>query len=156
MPDDAPASKVAATRGYGAEVVFYDRYGEERDSVGDALAAEREMTLVPPFNDWDVIAGQGTAALELLEDCGELDLLLVCVGGGGLISGCATVAAAQARPPRRAEGRALARDARGLALDRLAAWLPLLYGVPAIPSTDGARSLSLSLLRGILWKPFLR
>jgi threonine dehydratase len=58
------------------------------------------MTRVPPFNHWDVIAGQGTAALELLEDCGELDLLLVCVGGGGLISGCATVAAAQARPPR--------------------------------------------------------
>jgi threonine dehydratase len=100
MPEDAPASKVAATRGYGAEVVFYDRYGEERDSVGDALGVDRAMTRVPPFNHWDVIAGQGTAALELLEDCGELDLLLVCVGGGGLISGCATVAAAQARPPR--------------------------------------------------------
>ena len=95
MPQDAPVSKIEATRGYGAEVVFYDRYTEERNSIGDALAAERGMTLVPPFDHWDVIAGQGTVAAELFDEVGELDLLVVCVGGGGLISGCATVAAAQ-------------------------------------------------------------
>lgn len=94
MPEDAPVSKVEATRGYGAEIVFYDRYGEERGSIGDSLAEERGMTLIPPFDHWDVIAGQGTAALELFDEVGDLDLLLVCVGGGGLISGCATVAAA--------------------------------------------------------------
>ena len=93
MPEDAPASKVEATRGYGAEVVFYDRYTEERNSIGDALAADRGMTLVPPFDHWDVIAGQGTVAAELFDEVGGLDLLVVCVGGGGLISGCATVAA---------------------------------------------------------------
>ena len=98
MPEDAPASKVAATRGYGAEVVTYDRYAEERTSLGEALAAERGMSLVPPFDHDPVIAGQGTVALELIEDAGPLDLLVVCVGGGGLISGCATVAAAQDRP----------------------------------------------------------
>lgn len=95
MPNDAPALKVAATRGYGAEVVFYDRYREERTTVGDALAADRGMTLIPPFDHWDVIAGQGTVALELFDEIGDLDVLVVCVGGGGLISGCATVAAAR-------------------------------------------------------------
>lgn len=95
MPEDAPALKVEATRGYGAEVVFYDRYAEERTSLGSSIADDRGMTLVPPFDDWDVIAGQGTAALELFDEVGPLDLLIVCVGGGGLISGCATVAAAQ-------------------------------------------------------------
>ncbi|MEM9711533.1 MAG: pyridoxal-phosphate dependent enzyme [Actinomycetota bacterium] len=98
MPEDAPASKVEATRGYGAEIVTYDRYSEERTSLGEALASERGMSLVPPFDHDDVIAGQGTVALELFEDTGPLDLLVVCVGGGGLISGCATVAAAQERP----------------------------------------------------------
>lgn len=93
MPEDAPASKVEATVGYGADVVFYDRYTEERNSVGDALAAERGMTLLPPFDHWDVIAGQGTVAAELFADVGHLDVLVVCVGGGGLISGCATIAA---------------------------------------------------------------
>ena len=93
MPTDAPASKVAATKGYGAEVVFYDRYTEERTDLGAALATERGCVLVPPFDDWAVIAGQGTVALELFDEVGALDHLLVCVGGGGLISGCATVAA---------------------------------------------------------------
>jgi threonine dehydratase len=93
MPEDAPASKTAATRGYGAEVVTYDRYATDREDGFVALCAERDLVPVHPFDDPAVMAGQGTAALELLEDAGELDLLLVCVGGGGLISGCATIAA---------------------------------------------------------------
>jgi len=100
MPEDAPAMKVQATREYGAEIVFYDRYGEERDSLGESIAKDRGMTLVPPFNDWDVIAGQGTTALELFEEVGDLDTLVVCVGGGGLISGCATVAKARSQAVR--------------------------------------------------------
>jgi threonine dehydratase len=98
MPEDAPAIKVEATRGYGAEIVTYDRYAEERTALGEDLAHERGMTLIPPFNHWDVIAGQGTVALELFEQAGPLDMLVVCVGGGGLISGCATVAKAQDSP----------------------------------------------------------
>ncbi len=100
MPEDAPALKIAATRDYGAEIVTYDRYSEERDTLGDALAHDRGMTLIPPYNHWDVIAGQGTTALELFAEVSPLDTLMVCVGGGGLISGCATVAKAQAAPPR--------------------------------------------------------
>ena len=98
MPEDAPASKVAATRGYGADIVTYDRYAEERSSLGEDLAIERGMTLVPPFEHDDVIAGQGTVALELFDEVGPLDQLVVCVGGGGLISGCATVAKARPEP----------------------------------------------------------
>jgi threonine dehydratase len=94
MPEDAPHSKVAATRGYGAEVVTYDRYTEDRDALGRALADERGAVLVPPFDDPRIMAGQGTAALELLEDVADLDVLVVPVGGGGLISGCATIAKA--------------------------------------------------------------
>ena len=94
MPEDAPASKLAATRGYGAEVVTYDRYSEERTTLGESLARDRGATLIPPFDHWDVIAGQGTVALELFEQVPDLDMLVVCVGGGGLISGCATVAKA--------------------------------------------------------------
>lgn len=95
MPEDAPALKLAATRGYGATVVTYDRYAQERTTLGDALAADRGLTLIPPFDHWDVMAGQGTVALELFAQVGHLDTLVVCVGGGGLISGCATVARAQ-------------------------------------------------------------
>jgi threo-3-hydroxy-L-aspartate ammonia-lyase len=94
MPDDAPPVKLAATRGYGAEVVTYDRYSSERTTLGEQLAVERGLTLVPPFDHWDVIAGQGTTALEFFEQAGPLDVLVVPVGGGGLISGCATVAKA--------------------------------------------------------------
>lgn len=92
MPKDAPPVKLAATRSHGAEVVLYDRYTEDREALGRRLAEERGMTLIPPFDHVDVMAGQGTAALELIEETGPLDLLLVCVGGGGLISGCATAA----------------------------------------------------------------
>lgn len=92
MPEDAPPSKRAATQGYGAEIVTYDRYTGDREAIAEALAAERGLTLIPPYEHPHVMAGQGTAALELLEETGELDLLLAPVGGGGLIAGSATVA----------------------------------------------------------------
>ena len=94
MPSDAPALKRAATEGYGAEVVEYERYGEDREELVHELAAERGAVLVHPFDNPLVMAGQGTTALELLSDVDDLDALLVPVGGGGLISGCATVCAA--------------------------------------------------------------
>ncbi|MGH2866898.1 MAG: pyridoxal-phosphate dependent enzyme [Solirubrobacteraceae bacterium] len=98
MPHDAPALKRAATEGYGAEVVTFDRYRDDREALVRALAAERGLALVHPFDDLTVMAGQGTVALELLEQAGAagLDAVLVPVGGGGLISGCATVVAALA------------------------------------------------------------
>jgi threo-3-hydroxy-L-aspartate ammonia-lyase len=100
MPQDAPAAKLAATRGYqhgqtGSEVVTFDRYTEDREAIGRRLAQERGMTLIPPYDHPHVMAGQGTAALELIEqtaDGGPLDALLVCVGGGGLIAGSAVAA----------------------------------------------------------------
>lgn len=92
MPTDAPGSKVAATRGYGGEVILYDRYTENREEIGRRLADEQGLTLVPPYDHPDVMAGQGTAAVELFEDVGPLDLLLVPLGGGGLLSGCAVAA----------------------------------------------------------------
>jgi threonine dehydratase len=91
MPSDAPAAKLEATRGYGAEVVSYERYTEDRELIGRELAARRGLTLVHPYDDELVMAGQGTAVLELIEDAGELDLVLVPVGGGGLLAGTATV-----------------------------------------------------------------
>jgi threonine dehydratase len=91
MPADAPESKVEATRGYGAEIVTYDRYSEDREQLAQALAAERGLELVPPYDDPLVMAGQGTVALELLGEVGTVDVLVVPVGGGGLIAGCATV-----------------------------------------------------------------
>ena len=97
MPTDAPQTKVDATRGYGAEVVTYDRFGEDRAAISARLCEERGATLVPPFDDPQIIAGQGTAALELIEDVGPLDALLVCTGGGGLLSGC-TIATKQLAP----------------------------------------------------------
>ncbi len=96
MPRDAPAMKVAATRGYGAEIVQYDRYTEDREAIGRKLASDRGLALVPPFDHCDVIAGQGTAALELLEEAGPLDVIVTPVGGGGLLSGTCLVAAATA------------------------------------------------------------
>ncbi|GAA1688127.1 pyridoxal-phosphate dependent enzyme [Nonomuraea maheshkhaliensis] len=92
MPEDAPRSKREATAGYGAEIVTYDRYSGDRVAIGEALAAERGLTLIPPYEHPHVIAGQGTAALELIEEVGDLDALLVPIGGGGLIAGSATAA----------------------------------------------------------------
>ena len=89
MPLDAPAAKVAATRGYGATVVTYDRYTEDREAIGHELAEKNGMTLIPPYDHADVIAGQGTAAKELFEEVGQLDYLFVPLGGGGLLSGSA-------------------------------------------------------------------
>jgi threo-3-hydroxy-L-aspartate ammonia-lyase len=92
MPEDAPQSKLDATRGYGAEIVRYDRYRDDRDALGEQLARERSLELVRPYDDPLVMAGAGTAALELLEDAGIVDTLVTPVGGGGLIAGSATIA----------------------------------------------------------------
>lgn len=94
MPLDAPAAKLAATRGYGAEVITYDRFTENREAISQRIAAERGMTLIPPYDHADVLTGQGTAAKELFEEVGELDHFFVCLGGGGLLSGCALSARA--------------------------------------------------------------
>ena len=98
MPEDAPASKMAATRQYGAQVVTYNRYTEDREAISRQLALERGMTLVPPFDHPHVIAGQGTAAKELFEEVPDLDYLFVCVGGGGLLAG--SLLAAEALAPK--------------------------------------------------------
>ena len=103
MPEDAPPAKVDATRGYGAEIVRYDRWTERREEIGARLAAERGLELVRPYDDPLVMAGQGTTALELLDETPELDVLVVPVGGGGLIAGCATAAKAL-RPSIRVVG----------------------------------------------------
>ncbi|MEB0162895.1 threo-3-hydroxy-L-aspartate ammonia-lyase, partial [Glaciimonas sp. CA11.2] len=92
MPEDAPVLKIQATKGYGAEVLTYNRYTENREEIGRKLAQEKNMTLIPPYDHADVICGQGTAALELFEEVGELDTLLVCLGGGGLLAGSALAA----------------------------------------------------------------
>jgi threo-3-hydroxy-L-aspartate ammonia-lyase len=96
MPGDAPAAKLAATKGYGAEIVPYDRDTGDREAIAAGIARERGMTLIPPYDHPHVVAGQGTAAKELLEDAGPLDYLFVCLGGGGLLSGCAIAASALA------------------------------------------------------------
>jgi threonine dehydratase len=94
MPTDAPAVKVAATRGYGAEIVQYDRMTDDREALARRLADERGLTLVPPYNDPAIMAGQGTAALELLTDVPDLDLIAAPVGGGGLLAGASVAARA--------------------------------------------------------------
>jgi threo-3-hydroxy-L-aspartate ammonia-lyase len=96
MPKDAPAMKIAATKGYGGEVVLYDRYTEDREAIGREIAEKRGMTLIPPYDHADIIAGQGTAAKELIEEVGPLDALLTPLGGGGLLSGSALAARALA------------------------------------------------------------
>ncbi|MCW2871878.1 threo-3-hydroxy-L-aspartate ammonia-lyase [Actinacidiphila oryziradicis] len=116
MPHDAPAAKVAATKSYGGQVVTYDRYAEDREEIGRALAAERGLTLIPPYDHPHVIAGQGTAAKELFDEVGELDALFVPLGGGGLLSGTAL------------STRALSPDCR-------------LYGVEPEAGNDGQQSL---------------
>jgi threo-3-hydroxy-L-aspartate ammonia-lyase len=103
MPEDAPAAKLEATLGYGAEIVTYDRWTESREKIGARLADDRGLELVKPYDDPLVMAGQGTVALELLDDAPDLDVLVAPVGGGGLIAGCATVAKAL-RPAMRVAG----------------------------------------------------
>jgi threonine dehydratase len=115
MPHDAPAAKVAATRGYGGQVVVYDRYREDREQIGRDLADKHGLTLVPPYDHADVIVGQGTAAKELFEEVGPLDALFAPLGGGGLLSGCALAT------------RALAPDCK-------------LYGVEPQAGNDGQQS----------------
>jgi threonine dehydratase len=115
MPQDAPAAKVAATKGYGGNVVLYDRYTEDREQIGRELAAKHGYTLIPPYDHPDVIAGQGTAAKELFEETGPLDAFFVCLGGGGLLAGCALAT------------RALSPDCK-------------LYGVEPEAGNDGQQS----------------
>jgi threo-3-hydroxy-L-aspartate ammonia-lyase len=91
MPTDAPPTKLAATRGYGAEVVTYDRYREDRVAIAEEVAGRTGATVLPPFDHPDIIAGQGTAALELFEQVDDLDVLVTPIGGGGLLAGCAVV-----------------------------------------------------------------
>ena len=140
MPADAPGVKVAATRGYGATVVFYDRAaGQSREEVAGRIAREQGATLIPPFDHRDVIAGQGTAAKELLEDTGPLDDLFVCCGGAGLLAGCA-VAASHLSPGTRvigvepAAGDDAARSLRTRTLQRVD---------NPVTIADGARTQSL-------------
>jgi threonine dehydratase len=116
MPHDAPAAKVAATRGYGGKVVIYDRYKEDREQIGRSLAEKHGLTLIPPYDHPDVLSGQGTAVKELFEEVGELDALFVPLGGGGLLSGTAL------------STRALSHDCR-------------LYGVEPEAGNDGQQSL---------------
>jgi threonine dehydratase len=115
MPHDAPAAKVAATKGYGGNVVVYDRYREDREQIGRQLADRHGLTLIPPYDHPDVLAGQGTAARELFEEVGPLDAFFAPLGGGGLLSGCALAA------------RALAPDCR-------------IYGVEPEAGNDGQQS----------------
>jgi threonine dehydratase len=117
MPQDAPLSKMQATRGYGGDVVTYDRYREDREDIAQRLAAERGAAIIPPFDHPDVIAGQGTAAAELFEQAGPLDSLFVCLGGGGLLEGSILSA------------RALSPHCK-------------VYGVEPEAGNDGQRSLS--------------
>lgn len=94
MPKDAPTTKLAATRAYGAQVVEYDRYTENREAIARGIAAREGLAVIPAYDHYEVMAGQGTAALELLEQAGDLDAILVPISGGGLIAGCATAAKA--------------------------------------------------------------
>lgn len=115
MPEDAPASKIAATKGYGGTVITYDRYTADREQIGRDLAEKHGLTLIPPYDHPDVISGQGTAAKELFEEVGALDSFFVCMGGGGLLAGSALAT------------RALSPDCK-------------LYGVEPEAGNDGQQS----------------
>jgi len=142
MPTDAPPVKLAATRGYGAEVVSYDASNEDRAKIAEKLAAERGLTVIPPFDHPHILAGQGTAAKELFEETGPLDILLVPCGGGGLLSGC-SIAAKHLSPRCRVIGVEPAAGDDGLRSFRSGK----LESVP-LPMTiaDGARTMSLGKL----------
>ena len=139
MPTDAPPVKLAATRGYGAEVISYDAHNEDRQKISERLAAERGMTLIPPFDHAHIAAGQGTAAKELIEDAGPLDLLLVPCGGGGLLSGC-SVAARELSPACKVIGVEPAAGDDGVQSFRA----KKLVTIPTpVTIADGARTASL-------------
>ena len=142
MPTDAPKVKLDATRGYGAEVVMYDASNEDRQKIAEKLAAERGLTVIPPFDHPHILAGQGTAAKELIEDAGPLDVLLVPCGGGGLLSGCA-IAAKRLAPACRVYGVEPAEGDDG----QRAFKAGKLVTIP-LPKTiaDGARTMSLGKL----------
>jgi threonine dehydratase len=139
MPTDAPRVKLDATRGYGAEIVLYDASSEDRQKIAEQLASERGLTVIPPFDHPHIIAGQGTAAKELVEDAGPLDLLLVPCGGGGLLSGCA-IAARQLSPACRVIGVEPAAGDDGQRAFRAGELVTI-----GLPDTiaDGARTMSL-------------
>jgi threo-3-hydroxy-L-aspartate ammonia-lyase len=139
MPTDAPKVKLDATRGYGAEVVSYDASNEDRQKIAEKLANERGLTVIPPFDHPHILAGQGTAAKELIEDAGPLDLLLVPCGGGGLLSGCA-IAAKHLSPACRVIGVEPAAGDDGLRSFRSGKLESI-----GLPDTiaDGARTMSL-------------
>jgi threonine dehydratase len=139
MPTDAPKVKLAATRGYGAEVVMYNASNEDRQKIAEQLASERGLTVIPPFDHPHVLAGQGTAAKELFEDAGPLDILLVPCGGGGLLSGCA-IAAKHFNPNCRVIGVEPAAGDDGQRAFRAGKLVSI-----GLPDTiaDGARTMSL-------------
>lgn len=139
MPTNAPKVKLEATRGYGAEVVMYDASNEDRQKIAEKLASERGLTVIPPFDHPHILAGQGTAAKELIEDAGPLDVLLVPCGGGGLLSGCA-IAARHLSPGCRVIGVEPAAGDDGQRAFRAGKLVTI-----ALPDTiaDGARTMSL-------------
>jgi len=142
MPTDAPKVKLEATRGYGAEVVSYDAGNEDRQKIAEKLASERGLTVIPPFDHPHILCGQGTAAKELFEDAGPLDVLLVPCGGGGLLSGCA-LAASELAPDCQVIGVEPAAGDDGLRSFRSGKLETI-----ALPQTiaDGARTMSLGKL----------
>jgi threonine dehydratase len=139
MPTDAPKVKLEATRGYGAEIVTYDASNEDRQKIAEKLASERGLTVIPPFDHPHILAGQGTAAKELIEEAGPLDILMVPCGGGGLLSGC-SIAAKHLSPKCRVFGVEPATGDDGLRAFRAGK----LVAIP-LPDTiaDGARTTSL-------------
>ena len=139
MPTNAPKVKLEATRGYGAEVVMYDASNEDRQKIAEKLASERGLTVIPPFDHPHILAGQGTAAKELIEDAGPLDVLLVPCGGGGLLSGCA-IAAKHLSPNCRVIGVEPAAGDDGQRAFRTGKLVTI-----GLPDTiaDGARTMSL-------------